>query len=138
MSAETPVLVETPLPAEMDEKSHLESIFPGETPERITKALEVGCGLSGAIDYLLDHDSKCIMNYESKTRNTCHAKTPRLGVQKTIFSGHEVFRYCCHFHPFDILQKNMKIMKKLSVLITKYTTFTIILVSSTLTYFTSR
>ena len=63
-----------------------------------------------------------------------HATTPRLGIQGTIFSEHEVFRNCCHFYTFDIFAKNVKIMKKLSVLITKYTTSTIFLVSNTLTY----
>ena len=26
-----------------------------------------------------------------------HAATPRIGIQKTIFSEHEVFEDCCHF-----------------------------------------
>lgn len=35
-------------------------MFPGEIPERIAKALEIGHDLSGAVDYLLgDNDSKC-------------------------------------------------------------------------------
>ena len=49
-----------------------------------------------------------------------HVATPRLGIQVTIFSEHEVFRDCCHFYTFDIFAKNVKIMKKLSVLIKKY------------------
>ena len=49
-----------------------------------------------------------------------HAATPRLGIQGTIFSEHEVFRDCFHFYTFDIFAKNVKIMKKLSVIITKY------------------
>ena len=49
------------------------------------------------------------------------AAPPRIGIQRTIFSEHEVFGDCrCHFYPFDILAKNVKIMQKLSVLITKY------------------
>ena len=42
-----------------------------------------------------------------------HAATPRIGIQTTIFSEHEVFEDCCHFYPFDIFAKNVKIMKKL-------------------------
>ncbi len=43
-----------------------------------------------------------------------HAATPRIGIQTTIFSEHEVFEDCCHFYPFDIFaKKNVKIMKKL-------------------------
>jgi hypothetical protein len=39
----------------------LEAIFPGETPERIVKALEVGHDMSGAVDFLLcdQNDSEC-------------------------------------------------------------------------------
>ena len=40
-----------------------------------------------------------------------HAATPALvslGIQETIFSEHEVFRDCCHFHTFDIFAKNKK------------------------------
>ena len=61
-----------------------------------------------------------------------HAATPRLGIQGTIFSEHEVFRDCFHFYTFDIFAKNVKIMKKLSVLITKYITSTHFLVSNTI------
>ncbi len=47
-----------------------------------------------------------------------HEATPRIGIQTTIFSEHEVFQDCCHFLNTlilipDILQKNVKIMKKL-------------------------
>ncbi len=42
-----------------------------------------------------------------------HAATPRIGIQTTIFSEHGVSQDCCHFYPFDILQENVKIMKKL-------------------------
>ncbi len=31
--------------------------------------------------------------------------TPRIGIQTTIFSEHEVFEDCCHFCPFDIFAK---------------------------------
>ena len=34
-----------------------------------------------------------------------HAATPRIGIQTTIFSEHEVFEDCCHFYPFDIFAK---------------------------------
>ncbi len=43
-----------------------------------------------------------------------HAATPRIGIQTTIFSEHEVFEDCCHFYPFDIFAKKCEIMKKLS------------------------
>ena len=49
-----------------------------------------------------------------------HAATPRIGIQRTIFSEHEVFGDCCQSFPFDIFAKKVKIMRKLSVLITKY------------------
>ena len=42
-----------------------------------------------------------------------HAAIPRLGIQGTIFSEHEVFRDCFHFHTFDIFAKYVKIMKKI-------------------------
>ena len=61
-----------------------------------------------------------------------HAATPRLCIQGTIFSEHEVFRDCCHFYTFDIFAKIVKIMKKLSVLITKYLICANFLVSNTL------
>ncbi len=61
-----------------------------------------------------------------------HAAIPRLGIQGTIFSEHEVFRDCFHFYTFDIFAKYVKIMKKLSVLITKYIICTIFLVSNTI------
>ena len=39
-------------------------MFPGETPERIAKALEIGHDLSGAVDYLLgDNDSAVSILY---------------------------------------------------------------------------
>ena len=28
-----------------------------------------------------------------------HAATPRIGIQRTIFSEHEVFGDCCNFYP---------------------------------------
>ncbi len=34
-----------------------------------------------------------------------HAATPRIGIQATIFSEHEVIGDCCHFCPFDIFAK---------------------------------
>ncbi len=34
-----------------------------------------------------------------------HAATPRVGIQITIFSEHEVFEDCCHFYPYDIFAK---------------------------------
>ncbi len=35
-----------------------------------------------------------------------HAATPRIGIQTTIFSEHEVFEDCCHFYPlFPIFAK---------------------------------
>ncbi len=34
-----------------------------------------------------------------------HAATPRICIQATIFSEHEVFEDCCHFYPFDIFAK---------------------------------
>ena len=37
-----------------------------------------------------------------------HAATPRIGIQGTIFSEHEVFGECCQFYPFDILAKKCK------------------------------
>ncbi len=55
-----------------------------------------------------------------------HAATPRLGIQGTIFSEHEVFRDCFHFYTF------VKIMKRFSVLITKYIISTHFLVSNTI------
>ena len=42
-----------------------------------------------------------------------HAATPRIGIQTTISSEHEVLEDCCHPYPFDFLQKNVKIMKKI-------------------------
>ncbi len=51
-----------------------------------------------------------------------HAATPRIGIQTTIFSEHEVLEDCCHLIlPFRYFgEKNVKIMKKLRVLFTKY------------------
>ena len=34
-----------------------------------------------------------------------HAATPRLDIQGTIFSEHEVFRDCCHFYTIHIFAK---------------------------------
>ena len=47
-----------------------------------------------------------------------HAANPRIGIQGTIFSEHEVFGECCHF--FIPFRYSCKKMQKLSVLITKY------------------
>ncbi len=33
------------------------------------------------------------------------ATTPRIGIQTTIFSEHEVFEDCCHFYPVDVFAK---------------------------------
>ena len=71
------------------------------------------------------------------TRNTCMQQPLALiGIQGTIFSEHEVFRvydfeivFIFHFQYFS---KNVKIMKVLSVLITKYIICTIFLVSNTI------
>ena len=60
-----------------------------------------------------------------------HAATPRLSIQATIFSEHEVFRDCFHFYTIEIFAKNVK-MKKISVLITKYIICTNFLVSNTI------
>ncbi len=55
-----------------------------------------------------------------------HAAIPRIGIQGTKFSEHEVFGDCRHFSLSIFLRKNVKIMKKLSVLlITKYIICTI-------------
>ena len=35
-----------------------------------------------------------------------HAATPRIGIQTTIFSEHEVFEDCCHFLPFRYFCEN--------------------------------
>ena len=61
-----------------------------------------------------------------------HAATPRLGMQGTIFSEHELFQNCYHFYSFDNFAKNVKIMKKISVLITKYLICINFLVSNTI------
>ena len=50
---------------------------------------------------------------------------PRIGIQTTIFSEHEVFEDCCHFYPFDILAKNCENNEKIMSLITKYIICTI-------------
>ena len=67
------------------------------------------------------------------TRNTCMQQPLALiGIQGTIFSEHEVFRvYDFSFLHFQYFSKNVKIMKVLSVLITKYIICTIFLVSNT-------
>ncbi len=54
-----------------------------------------------------------------------NAATPCIGIQGTIFSEHDVFGDCYHFYPFDIFAENVQIIKKLSVLITKYIICTI-------------
>ena len=76
--------------------------------------------ISGGINNLSRNSRSISRQYY--TRNTC-IQQPLALVSKlgTIFSEHEVFRDCCHFYTFDIFAKIMKIMKKLSVLITKYT-----------------
>ncbi len=68
------------------------------------------------------------------TRNTCMQQPLALiGIQGTIFSEHEVFRvYDFSFLHFQYFSKNVKIMKVLSVLITKYIICTIFLVSNTI------
>ena len=40
-----------------------------------------------------------------------HAATPRIGIQTTIFSEHEVFKIVVIFTLSIFLQKNVKIMK---------------------------
>ncbi len=35
-----------------------------------------------------------------------HVAIPRICIQTTIFSEHEVFEDCCHFYPVDIFAKN--------------------------------
>ncbi len=54
-----------------------------------------------------------------------HAATPRIGIQATIFSEHEVFRDCCHFYHFDILAKKCENNEKIISLIAKYIICTI-------------
>ncbi len=59
--------------------------------------------------------------------------SPIIGIQGTIFSEHEVFRVNdFSFLHFQYFSKNVKIMKVLSVLITKYIICTIFLVSNTI------
>ena len=59
-----------------------------------------------------------------------------IGIQGTIFSEHEVFRVhdfeLFLFLHFQYFSKNVKIMKVLSVLITKYIICTNFLVSNTI------
>ena len=52
-----------------------------------------------------------------------HAATPRIGIQTTIFSEHEVFEDCCHFLPFRYFckkcennEKNMSFNYKIYIL----------------------
>ncbi len=45
-----------------------------------------------------------------------HAATPRIGIQTTIFSEHEIFEDCCHlthFYPFDIFAKKCENNEKI-------------------------
>ena len=42
-----------------------------------------------------------------------HAATPRIGIQTTMFSEHEVFEDCCHFCPLDIFAKKCENNKKI-------------------------
>ncbi len=67
------------------------------------------------------------MQSSYNTRNTCMQQPLALiGIQRTIFSEHEVFRVYDFqivfdsFLHFQYFSKNVKIMKVLSVLITKY------------------
>ena len=71
------------------------------------------------------------------TRNTCMQQPLALiGIQGTIFSEHEVFRVydfeIVFIFTLSIFFKNVKIMKVLSVLITKYIICTNFLVSNTI------
>ena len=43
-----------------------------------------------------------------------HAATPRICIQTTIFSEHEVFEDCCHFYPFDIFAKKCENYENMS------------------------
>ena len=66
----------------------------------------------------------CILfSFDHSSMFSTHAATSRIGNQGTkTFSEHEVhtlFEDCCHFYPFDIFE-NVKMLNKLSVLITKY------------------
>ena len=43
-----------------------------------------------------------------------HAATPRIGIQRTIFSEHEVFGDCGNFYPFTLfLQKKCENNEKI-------------------------
>ena len=59
-----------------------------------------------------------------------HAATPRICIQTTIFSVHEVFEDCCHFYPFDIFgnkcENNEKIGTR-SVHVARLQSFSILL-----------
>ncbi len=54
--------------------------------------------------------------------------------KELYFPNMKYLRNCCHFYSFDIFSKIVKIMKKISVLIAKYTTWKNFLVSDALTY----
>ena len=42
-----------------------------------------------------------------------HAAIPRIGIQTTIFSEHEVFEDCCHSYFFDIFEKKCETNEKI-------------------------
>ncbi len=61
-----------------------------------------------------------------------HAATPRIGIQTTIFSEHEVFEDCCHFYHFHIFAKKCENNEKIMSFNYKIYNFHSFLVSNTI------
>ena len=114
----------------------LVGILKSVSTKSCTRAWAVTCTSAArfAVNDFFSGNVNSKKNAQYTTRNTCMQQPLVLiGIQGTIFSEHEVFRvYDFSFLHFQYFSKNVKIMKVLSVLITKYIICTIFLVSNTI------